>query len=82
MRGAVVAVLFLWLALAAHAASALDISDYNITFEIMPDTSVHESVSMAFASALNASSLNYAVLGEISDLSVSDGVNSIPVHPG
>ena len=70
--------MFLWLALAAHAANALDISDYNITFEIMPDTSVRESVSMAFASPLNASSLNYAVFGEISDLSVSDGVNIIP----
>lgn len=59
------------------SANALEISDYNITFEIMPDTSVMETVSMAFASPLNASSLNYVVLGEISGLSVSDGVNSI-----
>ena len=61
----------------APLASALEISEYNMTFEIMPDTRVAETIAIAFAGPLNASSLNYVVLGDISDLSVSDGSASI-----
>ncbi|MCX6817799.1 MAG: MarR family transcriptional regulator [Candidatus Aenigmarchaeota archaeon] len=55
----------------AQTVSALDISEYNITFNVMPDASVQEGISMRFAAPLNASSLNYAVLGDVSGLYVT-----------
>jgi uncharacterized membrane protein len=61
----------------AHGAQALDISEYNVAFSIMPDTSVRENISMTFRQPLNTSSLNYVVLGEISDLTITDGERNI-----
>ena len=58
-------------------ASALDISEHNITFVLMPDASVQEGISMRFAAPLNASSLNYAVLGDVSGLYVSADGNGL-----
>ena len=58
-------------------ASALDISEYNVTFDINPDGSVNERVSMVFENPLSEGTLNYAVLGDIDHLVVSDGSKSI-----
>lgn len=58
-------------------ASALDISEYNITFNVMPDASVQEGISMRFAAPLNASSLNYAVLGDVSGVYVTADGNVV-----
>jgi len=74
---AVVFALFFLVVFSTRGTSALEITDYNITFEIMPDTEVMETISMLFTGPLNASSLNYVVLGDISDLSVSDGLADI-----
>ncbi|MFH1237682.1 MAG: hypothetical protein V1648_04765, partial [Candidatus Aenigmatarchaeota archaeon] len=60
-----------------HTASALEISEYNITFDVMPDASVQEVISMRFAAPLNASSLNYAVLGDVSGLYVTADGNVV-----
>jgi uncharacterized membrane protein len=60
----------------SQGALALEITEYGINFSIMADASVVEKVYMTFASPLNASTLNYMVLGEISDLKISsNGVN-------
>jgi uncharacterized membrane protein len=53
------------------AAHALEIPEYNITFDILANGQVKEDVSMVFAGKLNASTLNYIVLGDISDLRIS-----------
>jgi len=58
-------------------ASSLRISEYNITFDILPDMGVNETVSMAFPEMLNSSSLNYMVVGEISGLSISNGKKNL-----
>ena len=70
MRHAVIGVLFV-LFLIPSAAGALEIPEYNITFDILPNGLVNEEVSMVFAERLNGSTLNYVVLGEISDLAIS-----------
>ncbi|NIO21557.1 MAG: MarR family transcriptional regulator [Candidatus Aenigmarchaeota archaeon] len=75
MRSAFVA-LFLVFAFTAQNALALEISEYNITFDILMNGYVNEEVSMVFTEELNASTLNYVVLGDISDLKIlSDGKN-------
>jgi len=56
---------------------ALEISEYNITFEILPNGYVSERVSMVFAERLNTSTLNYVVLGEVADLSISGDLGMI-----
>ncbi|NIO22890.1 MAG: MarR family transcriptional regulator [Candidatus Aenigmarchaeota archaeon] len=55
----------------------LEISEYNITFDILPDGRVNEQVSMDFRERLNASTLNYVVLGDISDLRISSDMGEI-----
>lgn len=61
---------FLFFVFVSPAASALEIREYNITFEILPDMTVKERVSMAFSERLNRSTLNYVVLGDVSDIRV------------
>jgi uncharacterized membrane protein len=75
MKLAIIILVFIFFV--TSSASALEISEYNVTFVIMPDTSVRENVSMAFRQPINASSLNYMVLGEISGLQVTDGERNI-----
>jgi hypothetical protein len=69
--------LALLLLFAAPEAEALAIAEYNITFFIMPDTSVSERVSMMFKEALGSETLNYVVLGDVAGIEVSDGERSI-----
>lgn len=57
-------------------AYALPIKDYTITFDIITDWSVKEDISMVFSERLNRSTLNYVVLGDVSDLKIlSNGKN-------
>lgn len=58
------------------SAHALEISEYNISFDILANGYVNERVSMVFAGKLSGNTLNYVVLGDISDLRISsDGEN-------
>jgi len=57
--------------------SALEISDYSMSFDVKQDGTVHEEISMAFSEKLTSSELNYVVLGDISDLKVTDGERNI-----
>ena len=69
-------ILFFAFILLSQNAVSLEISEYNITFDILANGYVSEDVSMVFAEKLNTSTLNYVVLGEISDLKIfSDGEN-------
>jgi uncharacterized membrane protein len=61
----------------SYETQALEISEYNITFSIAADASVKEDIAIRFAAPLIASELNYIVLGEISDLTISNGLQSI-----
>jgi uncharacterized membrane protein len=71
MRAVILAVLYAMSLLILPSASSLEISDYAITFDILPDGRTNETVSMSFREAPNSSSLSYIVVGEISDLSIS-----------
>jgi uncharacterized membrane protein len=77
MKRLLLPALFLFLFCLGGSASAYEISGYCITFDIMPDASVRENVSMVFSEPLNSSTLSYIVLGEVSDITVSDGLNAI-----
>ena len=68
--------LFFAFVLTVPTAASLEISEYNITFDISPDGSVMEEISMSFREKVNRSELNYIVLGDVSDISVSDGSRS------
>jgi uncharacterized membrane protein len=62
--------------LISQNADSLEISEYNITFDILSDGLVNEEVSMIFTEPLASSDLNYVVLGDITDLSInSNGKN-------
>jgi len=52
------------------SAHSLEISEYNITFDILPNGFVKEDIFMEFSEPLNESTLNYVVLGEIYDLRI------------
>lgn len=69
--------LFLVFVLLSQNANSLEISEYNITFDILANGHVNERVSMIFAESPNVSTLNYVVLGDISDLRISSDRRNI-----
>jgi uncharacterized membrane protein len=56
-----------------QAADALEISEYNISFEVLPDMKVSETVSITFPQPLNETAMNYIVAGSVSDVSITNG---------
>ncbi len=56
---------------------ALPIQDYTIVFDIQPNGNVRENITIVFAEPLNESTLNYVVLGEVSDLAIRSGGKSV-----
>jgi len=76
MKSVLLGLVLVYFLLCANVG-ALEISEYNITFDILPNGYVNERVSMAFKERLNASTLNYVVLGDISDLRISSDLGGI-----
>jgi hypothetical protein len=58
-------------------AHALNISSYQMTFDLLPDGRANETIAIAFGEPANSSSLSYIAVGEISGLTVTDGERNL-----